>query len=311
MYNSSKQFNNKPVVDLSEETTPQDLSAISPMIGIDDYDSDAAFPQLFDTFLKTQDTTPLDSLVIGNWSPDFDLSETSQLTEAMQTIIDNKDKYPALKALFVGNIEQEQSEISWIEVVDYAPYLNKDFQNIEYFRARGEGSFLQTAIQSVQLKKLAFETGGLSNNTIINITKSQLPNLEHLELWIGSEYYGSVTIDDIKSLLNTDKLPKLKYLGLRNCEIIDDVIPLLADSPLFKQVEVLDLSLGNLSNKGAKALAKTDLSHLKKLIIDHHYVENDKLLDRIKSLVPHFSHADRQEADTYNNEVNRYIMVSE
>jgi hypothetical protein len=34
-YESSKQFNNKPVVDLSSETKKQDLSKISPMVRVD------------------------------------------------------------------------------------------------------------------------------------------------------------------------------------------------------------------------------------------------------------------------------------
>jgi hypothetical protein len=310
-YESSKQFNNKPVVDLSSETKKQDLSKISPMVRVDVFEEKGKqFQDYFEHFLATQDTSNLDSLVIGYWSDDYDMSDTKPMSKMIESLFTNIKKLSALKALFVGAIEQEESEVSWIELADLAPFINKDF-SLEYFRARGAGNFFKSDLKSTTLKKLALETGGMSATTIQHILRSDLPNLEYLELWIGDDNYGSTTVDTLIPLLNTKQFSKLRYLGLRNCDFADELAIPLANAPILEQLEILDLSLGALGNTGAEALATSKLlGNLKKLNVDHHYID-DAALKKLKEVVSELSSADKQEVDVYDGEEYRYIFVSE
>lgn len=311
MYESSKNFNNKPVVDFSDKTEKSDTSKISPFIGVTEIEGNKTFKEYFEGFLAIQDTTSMDSLVIGFWANDYDLSGTSDQIKMISTLIENKEKMPALKALFIGSIEQEESEISWIEITDFSTFINNDF-SLEYFRARGDGNFFSDDLKSTHLKKLALETGGMSSTTIEHILRSDLPNLEHLELWIGDDEYGSTEVSNLKVLFSGAKFPKLRYLGLRNCGFADELAIAIADAPILGKLDELDLSLGSLGDKGAEALAKSELiGKLKKLTVDHHYIE-DEALAKLKAAVSDLSAKDKQAEDVYDDgDVYRYIFVSE
>jgi hypothetical protein len=118
-----------------------------------------------------------------------------------------------------------------------------------------------------------------------SVGKSKLPALEHLELWLGTNRYGAdTTPEDVEGLLQSNSFPSLRYLGLRNSEITNDVARALARSPLLERLRVLDLSLGTLSDSGARALlAIPALANLTKLDIHHHYV-SPELVGRLHSL---------------------------
>ena len=84
---------------------------------------------------------------------------------------------------------------------------------------------------------------------------AELPRLEHLELWLGDGYYGGIaTAAPLAPLLSGNLFPNLKYLGLRNSRIADEVAKAVAASPILERLEVLDLSLGNMGDEGARAL---------------------------------------------------------
>lgn len=309
MYESSRKFNGKPVKDVSD-SPKVDLSNISPLVRIEPQE-DQSFPKMFGKFLSTQDTSSMDSLVIGYWSSDYDLSDTTEMKQMAEAIFANKDKLGALKALFIGAIEQEESEISWTELMDLSPFINNGALSLEYFRARGAGDFFSQKLASKTLKKLALETGGLNKQSVSQILQSDLPNLEYLEIWIGDDEYGNTSLQDIKPLFDTKQFPKLRYLGLRNCEFADQLATKIANAPILGQLEELDLSLGTLGDIGATALlSSVSIAKLKRLNLDYHFI-GDEVLMALKSALPNVSANDRQKEDEYDGGKYRYIFVSE
>ncbi len=163
------------------------------------------------------------------------------------------------------------------------------------------------------LRSLAFEASNLPREVVRAIGLSSLPALEHLELWLGTEEYGAnTTVADLKNILSGKPTPALRYLGLRNSEIADDVAEALAKSPLLERLEVLDLSLGTLGDPGAEALlAIPGLRRLKKLDIHHHYV-SPALVERLQALGIEVDAGDPQEAeDPDDPEAYRYVAHSE
>jgi hypothetical protein len=142
------------------------------------------------------------------------------------------------------------------------------------------------------------------------VGRADLPALEHLELWLGTEQYGAdTTVADLKGIFAGKGLPALRYLGLRNSEIADAIARALARAPVLERIEVLDLSLGNLGDEGAEALlANPGVARLKKLDIHHHFV-SDALMAQLDALGIEVDVSDPEEPD--EDDRGRYIAVSE
>ncbi len=105
---------------------------------------------------------------------------------------------------------------------------------------------------------------------------SSFASLESLELWLGRDDYGADhRIDDLMPLLSGRLFPKLKHLGLRNCEYTDEIASAIADAPILKQLRSLDLSMGTLGDAGANVLLASPLfAKLESVDLSHHYMSS-------------------------------------
>ena len=76
-------------------------------------------------------------------------------------------------------------------------------------------------------------------------------------MWFGEreEHYGAECSESDVAALLARALPRLRALRLMNADFTDEVVPLVIASPIAGQLEVLDFSLGTLSDTGAGALA--------------------------------------------------------
>ena len=143
------------------------------------------------------------------------------------------------------------------------------------------------------------ETGGLNGHAVRDICASDWPALEYLELWFGSEDYGSTaSVEDVMPILSGEIFPNLKYLGLRNCEFADELAIALAQCPPRPALIELDFSLGTLSDVGMEALLKSAvLDSLTTLNISRCYVSQDmaprlaELNCSIEGKLPNYSQA--------------------
>ncbi|WP_436850690.1 hypothetical protein [Streptomyces longwoodensis] len=97
---------------------------------------------------------------------------------------------------------------------------------------------------------------------------------EHLELWLGArEDGGDGEIADLAGILSGNRLPRLRSLALRNSEMQDEVAAAMGAAPIVANLDVLDLSLGTLTDTGAEALlGGQPLTHLRKLDLHHNYL---------------------------------------
>ncbi len=144
------------------------------------------------------------------------------------------------------------------------------------------------------------------------ICKARFPNLQYLELWLGTENYGgNATISDLQPILKGKAFPNLTYLGLRNSEIADDIAGVIVNSPIIKQLETLDLSLGTLTDEGANALLSlpTD-GKLKRLDVHHHFMSK-AMAKKLKALPFTVNPADTQEPDDWGDGEMRFVAVGE
>ncbi|WP_425613826.1 STM4015 family protein [Anatilimnocola sp. NA78] len=223
----------------------------------------------------------------------------------------NADRLPQLRALFLGDILQEEQEISWIHQSDVSPVLAA-FPELEVLRIRGATDLAISKPQHAKLRALAIESGGLSPEVVAQICRGKFPELEYLELWLGTpDYGGDCRVNDLQPILKGKLFPKLTYLGFRNSQIADDIAAVIVKSPIMDQLETLDLSLGNLSDEGANALLQLkDNKKLKRLDLHHHYISKpvQKLLKQLPFPV---DLADAKTVDEDDEWSGRFISISE
>ncbi|WP_176611339.1 hypothetical protein [Actinomadura sp. WMMB 499] len=95
------------------------------------------------------------------------------------------------------------------------------------------------------LKVLRFESAGLPVGVVRAVAASELPDLEHLDLWLGVEFRGGdATIDDVAPVLDGERLPSLRHLGFQNTPMLDELAAALASAPVVARLESLALAWG-------------------------------------------------------------------
>ena len=290
IFNNVKTFVGLKVVEYDpDKGASQDGRFISKFLS--DWEEDNLMEHL-EHFVQSDAAEHAVGLVIGNWSGD----DPSQDCEPIvKFLVKNANSLPKLRALYLGDIVQEENEISWIQQTDVSPLL-KAFPSLEMFRVRGGEELEFKKPQHENLRGLAIETGGLSRSVLQSIGKAKFPNLEFLELWLGTEEYGADTgVEDLQPILTGKLFPKLKYLGLRNSDMADDIASVVVNSPVAQQVESLDLSLGTMTDDGAESLLSLTSDSIKKLSVHRNFLST-KLTKQLKGL-PFSVDASGQEAE--------------
>ncbi|MFB9462771.1 STM4015 family protein [Streptomyces cinereospinus] len=279
----------------------------------DVYDADEEWTQAFARFCEAVDTTRVRALIVGAWQDTYETGPDA----IIEALVAARDRFPALRAVFVGDMVMEESEISWITQTDVTPLL-EHYPALEELGVRGGQGLRFPALRHTGLRKLVMETGGLPAEVVRGVAASDLPALEHLDLWLGTpDYGGDSEVTDLEGIVSGARLPSLRHLALRNSEMQDAVAAALASAPVVARLEVLDLSMGVLTDEGASALLTGQpLTHLKQLDLHHHYI-SEPVLERLRSTLESAGVSldlDRDDADEDQDDggtVWRYVAVGE
>jgi hypothetical protein len=283
-----------------------DPSRVAPRIAVTWDDAEGGILTKLSEVLDDPAAPRLEALVIGAFHGDDSGTSSAPLVEALAAA---RDTLKSLRYLFLGDITYEENEMSWIVQCDVSP-LFEAYPNLEHFTVRGSIELSLGSPRHEKLRELVVQSGGLPPAIIHEIAAAQLPALEHLELWLGDPGYGGdATIEDLATILKGDRWPRLKYLGLKNSHIQDEVAAAAAVAPVTSRLEVLDLSMGTLGDAGATALlGSAAVARLKKLDIHHHYV-SEKLVDALRGLGIEIDASDAEGPGAAEDD--RYVEVSE
>ncbi|MFE7134643.1 STM4015 family protein [Streptomyces sp. NPDC057638] len=303
-----------PLPDEGEKVTLPEPDAVAWALRGDAYgEGEEEWEEVFARFLETVDTTRVRALIVGAWSEAYD-TDSSAIVAALLAA---RERLPELKALFVGDLTMEEAEISWITQSDLTGLL-RGFPALEEFGVRGGSGLALSAVRHGRLRSLTIETGGLGVEVVRGVAESELPALERLDLWLGTGEYGAdAEVSDLAPFLTGERLPSLRHLALRNSSIQDDIAIALATAPVVARLEVLDLSMGTLGDRGAEALLSgQSLTHLQTLDLDHHYI-GEELQRRLReTLGPAgvqvlLDPDGAEEYDDGDGEPSRYVAISE
>lgn len=173
----------------------------------------------------------------------------------------------------------------------------------------GEPAVLLAPIHAPHLERFVFKSGGLSAEVPEAVGAASLPELVHLELWFGRPDYGCTsTIESLKGILEGSRLPKLKTLGLKNSEWEAELIKAVAKSPLLRQLDTLDFSMGVMASEATAALLECAqyFKHLKTLTLDDNFFSDQEQAALLKQLPNATFGLQKGEEEAY-----RYTTVGE
>ncbi|GIH93646.1 STM4015 family protein [Planobispora siamensis] len=297
-----------PIASAPEEDDDEELPAAGEVawrMGVETYDAEESFEEQFARFVEKVDTAAVKAIIIGGWEEAYE-NDSSTI---VRLLADNAGRFPALRSLFLGAMQGEECEISWIRQSDITPLLEA-FPLLERLEIRGGSDLGLRPVRHGNLKVLRFETGGLPAGVVRAVGACDLPALEYLELWLGiSDYGGDATVADLAGILSGERLPALRHLGLQDSEIQDEIAAAVAAAPIVTRLESLSLSMGSLTDEGAEALLSGQpLTHLKRLDLHHHYL-SDALVERVRKALPE-AEIDLSDQEDIRNDW-RYVAVSE
>ena len=303
---STTTFHNKKVVQHDPD------GALDPSPGIVyrlslAYDDKRKMPELIDGFMAKADKATLAALIIGMWGDPYE----SGADDVIAALASHAPQLPQLRALFIGDMTYEECEISWIVQGSYKPLLDA-FPQLEELRIRGGNDLIIEPFSHQNLRKFTIESGGLDEKIARALADSHMPKLEHLELWLGTDEYGfSGDVTLYQQVLERLSTPALRYLGLRDAQIADDLAAWLANEPRLATVKTLDLSLGTIGDVGAEALLQgSQLRNLTRLDLSHHYI-SEANQEKLRALPFEVVLDDPQEDDEDDGDVYRYVSVGE
>ncbi|MFH5806132.1 STM4015 family protein [Alienimonas sp. DA493] len=274
-----------------------------------DWDDQEEFPDRLADLLDDPAAAQITALVIGPWGGAFEGGSSEATVEAL---VAARDRLPGLRALFLGDIVQEETEMSWITQCDVSPLFGA-FPLLEEFRVRGSQDLSLGRPSQDNLRLLTIECGGLPASVAREVAAARLPKLERLELWFGDDGYGNEVSDDVLiELLDAPLIAGLTHLGLRNDQFADEHAAVLAGRPRPGRVTTLDLSLGALGDAGADALVGAAwIGELDRLDIRHHFV-SPEAVDRLRAKVRELDARHALEPEDWGDgELHRYVAVGE
>jgi uncharacterized protein (TIGR02996 family) len=178
---------------------------------------------------------------------------------------------------------------------------------------RGEGeTFAFGGLALPALRALVIETCAMTGARLDQLRGAKLPVLDKLVLWFGSRRHDAdYALEEIEPTVA--RFPTVTRLGLCNSEDADELAAIVAGWPIAKQLVALDLSMGTMSDDGARALAAVAAAFpkLAELNVGENHL-TDEGIDALRAAYPFVSADDQKEDDlSIPGEVYRYVSVHE
>lgn len=221
-------------------------------------------------------------------------------------------KPPCLRKLYLGDIDR------WnISNTDTAMPDSKAIRGLRELTLRG-GDVSIPKIDLPELVSFTVESGGLTDNNLKTIANAKWPRLERLEIWCGDPEFGaSGGVKELAPIFAGKGLESLKHLGIRNCPFADEVVKTLIKSKILRQLETLDLSMGNLSDRGVDLMvaSKDAFAHLAHLELDDNAL-TEASKPKLKGLAKKANYGKEQDPDravprNEESRWSRYVSVGE
>ena len=247
-------------------------------------------------------------LTIGSWGSAYE----DDCQPIIDGIVENAEAFSHIEKLFIGDMDFEECEVSWIMQGNYGK-LWAALPDLKELTIKGSTELGLGEIIHENLEALTIICGGLPTEIIEEIERARLPKLKKLLLYIGSDNYGfDGNADTIRRFLENADFPELEYLGIVDSEIQDELTEAVLESKFMGQIHTLDLSCGTLSDKGGKLLLEKlpQYGNIKKLDVHYHFM-TEKMEKQLRELSLEVDASDRNKPSSYRGETYMYAMLTE
>ncbi len=273
-----------------------------------EYENGKGPDTMVEDILADPDFAKLDYLVIGSWGSAYE----DGCQEIIDGIVEHADQFSHITKLFIGNMDYEECEVSWIIQGNYS-CLWAAMPQLKELTIMGSTDLELGQISHENLESLEIICGGLPEYVVQSIQDAHLPSLKKLMLYIGIEDYGfDGNGDTIRRLLDKADFPNLEYLGLADSEIQDEVAEIVLHSRFIDQLHTLDLSMGTLTDKGGALLLEKlpYYGNLKKLDLHYHYL-SEEMEQKLAKLPMEVDVSERNKPDSYRGHIYMTPMMTE
>ena len=250
----------------------------------------------------------LTELIIGSWG--WTCEDSCQ--PILDGIIEHAEQFSHIQKLFIGDMDYEECEVSWIIQGNYSR-LWEAMPGLKELTIKGSCDLILGQVCHEGLESLTIICGGLPSSVIKEIQEAKLPNLKKLLIYMGVENYGfDGDADTVRTLLEKADFPQLEYLGIVDSEIQDELAKVVLESKFMGQIHTLDLSCGTLTDEGGNALLEAIPSYpnIKVLDLHYHYL-SDSMIGKLKKLPVELNVDEQNEADIYDGEIWMNAMLTE
>ncbi len=274
----------------------------------EDYENGKDVAALAEDIMADPEFPGLEELIIGGWGCEYEDS----CQPILDAIAEHPDKFSHITSLFVGDMNFEVCEVSWIIQGDYSR-IWKAMPQLKELTIKGSTDLTLGEIEHENLESLTIICGGLGKDVLKEIEGAKLPGLKKLLLYIGVEDYGfDGNAETIRELLANSDFPSLTYLGITDSEIQDELAEVVLESKYIRQISTLDLSNGTLTDKGGSLLLEKlpGLPNIRKLDVHHHYL-SDEMMGKLEGLSMETDLTEQEEAEKWNGKIWYNAMLTE
>lgn len=258
--------------------------------------------------LADPDFPSLSELRIGSWGSAWEDS----CQPILDDIVANAERFSHIRKLFVGDMDFEECEVSWIIQGNYDA-LWAALPQLKELTIKGSTDLELGNVCHEGLESLTVICGGLPMSVIEAVQKAKLPNLKKLLLYIGSDYYGfDGDKESIRTFLAQADFPKLEYLGITDSEIQDDLTEVTLESKFMGQIHTLDLSAGTLTDKGGALLLEKIPAYPNITFLDLHYhYMSDEMVQKLEDLPIELDVSQQNEPENYHGDIWMNALLTE
>jgi uncharacterized protein (TIGR02996 family) len=226
-----------------------------------------------------------------------------------------------LPRLAVGLVDGD-IDMAHHAIGDVGKTITKSFPNLVSLTLRsgsqdwrgGKETFGFGGLELPRLRSLAIETCAMTGKRIKMLASARLPALETLEVWFGDRDHEPIAkVEQVAPIWDGGLFPKLRHLGIKNTEMVSDVIRLLPASKLARQLETLDLSMGTMDDGDARALAAqaSRFPRLGRLVLAKSFV-TPAAVKQVKAAFPQVEVSAKHPKERYDwDPEHRYVSVAE
>lgn len=274
----------------------------------EEYEAGKGPSTMIEDILADPEFAEVTDLTIGSWGSAYE----DDCQPIIDGIVEHAERFSHVEKLFIGDMDFEECEVSWIMQGNYGE-LWAALPDLKELTIKGSTDLGLGEICHENLESLTIICGGLPTEIIEEIERARLPKLKKLLLYIGSDNYGfDGNKDTLGKFLENVQLPKLEYLGIADSEIQDELAEVVLKSKFMGQIHTLDLSCGTLSDKGGALILEKlpQFDNIKKLDVHYHFMSED-MVKKLEALPIEVDASDRNKPDSYRGEVYMYAMLTE